>query len=565
MQAFSSSYNLHKIQNNMKDSSQLRKEFDKLKEAYENAQKRKKKAKSAYKSQMKALKSQLKPYRLSYKQAQLAEHEAKLEYKTLLNKLKRKEDEGFEMTASASQTTITAETPVERKKRGPKPKAERQAAPEKPVGRGRGRQKAATPAPTSEGDDLTRVVGVGAKVAAVLQANGINSFADMAATSLDRYKQILKENGMGMFRNPSTWAQQAADLAGVEVTAPAPAPPAPKEPKRRGRQPGAAKAAEPKTGKRGRKPGAAPAEKGAPRRRAAEPVTTGGGDDLTRVVGVGDKVAVALQASGINSFAEMAATPLARYKEILKENGMSKFRNPTTWAQQAADLAGVEVISEPAAAPAPPKEKGRRGRKPAEKAVVVEATEQPKRRPGRQPGFKPTPKAKTVAAPVAPAAEGEPVKKRRGRQPGFKPTPKAKTVAAPVVVAPTAEGEPAKKRRGRQPGFKPAPRVKAATSSEPVIAESLQRSRSAAKKGSQVEAAPAPRNIPGSVKVDDLTKIKGIGDRVQNALYDFGIYTYEDVAGTSLDRFKEILKARGMSKFRDPSSWAQLAGEITGR
>ena len=60
------------------------------------------------------------------------------------------------------------------------------------------------------------------------------------------------------------------------------------------------------------------------------------GDDLTRVEGIGPKIAELFHAAGINSFAELADTKVERLSEILHEAG-SHFAShePTTWPKQA--------------------------------------------------------------------------------------------------------------------------------------------------------------------------------------------------------------------------------------
>jgi predicted flap endonuclease-1-like 5' DNA nuclease len=44
-----------------------------------------------------------------------------------------------------------------------------------------------------------------------------------------------------------------------------------------------------------------------------------------------------------------------------------------------------------------------------------------------------------------------------------------------------------------------------------------------------------------------------------------GIYTFKEMAAVSLERYKEILKANNMSKFRDPSGWAGIAAELASK
>lgn len=64
---------------------------------------------------------------------------------------------------------------------------------------------AETPAP----DDLTRIEGIGPKISGLLQAAGITTFAQLAATDVSRLKQILAEADLAALANPTTWPEQA--------------------------------------------------------------------------------------------------------------------------------------------------------------------------------------------------------------------------------------------------------------------------------------------------------------------------------------------------------------------
>jgi len=66
---------------------------------------------------------------------------------------------------------------------------------------------AATPAPTP--DDLKRIEGIGPKIAGLLQAAGITTFAQLAASDVSRLEQILSGAGLAM-TDPSTWSEQAS-------------------------------------------------------------------------------------------------------------------------------------------------------------------------------------------------------------------------------------------------------------------------------------------------------------------------------------------------------------------
>ena len=68
----------------------------------------------------------------------------------------------------------------------------------------------ASAAPSAEGDDLTKVEGIGPKINDLLQADGINTFADLAATDVEKIREILKAAGSNFAsRDPSTWPDQA--------------------------------------------------------------------------------------------------------------------------------------------------------------------------------------------------------------------------------------------------------------------------------------------------------------------------------------------------------------------
>lgn len=74
---------------------------------------------------------------------------------------------------------------------------------------------------SAEPDDLKRIEGIGLKVAGILQAAGINSFAQLADTDVAQLKAILKEAGLHMVQ-PDSWPMQArlaanADWAGLEA------------------------------------------------------------------------------------------------------------------------------------------------------------------------------------------------------------------------------------------------------------------------------------------------------------------------------------------------------------
>lgn len=69
------------------------------------------------------------------------------------------------------------------------------------------------PAPAMKAERLERIEGIGPKVAGLLNAAGIRTFAQLAEADVEQIRQILKENRLN-FINPSTWAEQARLAAG---------------------------------------------------------------------------------------------------------------------------------------------------------------------------------------------------------------------------------------------------------------------------------------------------------------------------------------------------------------
>src|SRR5690606_16365904 len=72
-------------------------------------------------------------------------------------------------------------------------------------------------------------------------------------------------------------------------------------------------------------------------------------------------------------------------------------------------------------------------------------------------------------------------------------------------------------------------------------------------------AAPVPSAAAASG--DDLTMIEGIGPRIaEDVLADAGIRSFAELAGTPVDRLRELLAAAG-SRFaaHDPGTWPEQA------
>jgi small subunit ribosomal protein S6 len=69
-------------------------------------------------------------------------------------------------------------------------------------------------------------------------------------------------------------------------------------------------------------------------------------DDLTRIEGIGPKIAKLLGISGINSYSQLAGSDLANLQEVLAKGGSNYAKHdPKTWPQQA-ELAAAQKWDE---------------------------------------------------------------------------------------------------------------------------------------------------------------------------------------------------------------------------
>lgn len=74
-------------------------------------------------------------------------------------------------------------------------------------------------------------------------------------------------------------------------------------------------------------------------------------DDLTRLEGIGPKMAAALEAAGIRTFARLAITDEATLRAAIQQAGMSFAPSLVTWGEQAGflargDEAGFELLTD---------------------------------------------------------------------------------------------------------------------------------------------------------------------------------------------------------------------------
>lgn len=73
------------------------------------------------------------------------------------------------------------------------------------------RVEEAAPSP----DDLKRIEGIGPKIESVLNAAGILTFAQLAATDVEELERVVKEGGVRL-AFPESWSEQAALAAAGE-------------------------------------------------------------------------------------------------------------------------------------------------------------------------------------------------------------------------------------------------------------------------------------------------------------------------------------------------------------
>ena len=58
-------------------------------------------------------------------------------------------------------------------------------------------------------DDLTKIEGIGPKIAGLMKESGVATFAAMSETSVERLQEILKTADFRVLAKPATWPDQA--------------------------------------------------------------------------------------------------------------------------------------------------------------------------------------------------------------------------------------------------------------------------------------------------------------------------------------------------------------------
>ncbi len=165
---------------------------------------------------------------------------------------------------------------------------------------------AAVPSTPVEVDDLTRIEGIGPAIAGHLNAAGIMSYSQLASAGSVQIREILDAVGGYGAHDATTWCDQA-QLAAVGAWTQL-------------------------QDWQDRLNGGRPAES------APAPVAAGA-DDLTKIEGIGPKIAEHLATAGITTFTQLTQASAAELKDFLAAGGFDS-QDPTTWADQA-QLAAV--------------------------------------------------------------------------------------------------------------------------------------------------------------------------------------------------------------------------------
>ena len=76
---------------------------------------------------------------------------------------------------------------------------------------------------------------------------------------------------------------------------------------------------------------------------------------------------------------------------------------------------------------------------------------------------------------------------------------------------------------------------------------------------SSTETSEAPAKTTASSEPDDLTKIEGVGPKLQEILYAAGVTTYASLAASSAETLTEKIKSGGFKAPFKADSWAEQA------
>jgi predicted flap endonuclease-1-like 5' DNA nuclease len=93
----------------------------------------------------------------------------------------------------------------------------------------------------------------------------------------------------------------------------------------------------------------------------------------------------------------------------------------------------------------------------------------------------------------------------------------------------------------------------------PVITETEKPAATKVSKPKTVKAKPAPKATPAIIK-DDLTKIEGIGKKIEGLLNKNKLYTYRQLSKSTITGLKAILESGGNKySMHNPGTWPKQA------
>ena len=130
---------------------------------------------------------------------------------TVVFRKKRKNRSYVSVAPIVDVDVAVAEAPVKKAVAVEKPvvEAKEEVVKETPKAAPKAEKKAET-----KGDDLKKLDGVGPKLAEILNAAGLNTYADVAGTSVEKFKEILEAAGSRYAsKDPAPWIAEAKGLA----------------------------------------------------------------------------------------------------------------------------------------------------------------------------------------------------------------------------------------------------------------------------------------------------------------------------------------------------------------
>jgi predicted flap endonuclease-1-like 5' DNA nuclease len=367
-------------------------------------------------------------------------------------------------------------------------------------------------------DDLTRIKGIGPRYANILTGGGINSFDDLAATTPDRLRDVIRPSPLQQI-NFDSWISQAAAYAGS--------------------------------------------------REAHR------GDDLTELEGIGPVYAGKLREAGIASFADLAAADETTLADIIRAPAWRKI-NYAEWIDQArlaaaGDDVALRNLQDRLFIQTGDNLgliRGMGGRSEAALraagitsfSALAAATPQELDTVIREAGVRGAFDYEAWIGEAGARAAGKRVPSRRTRA--------THTVSCPQDLSAVTGIGPVLEERLYAAGIgsywdlaeTPAGELSAVLGAESLLGVDLE-----AIKASAMQLAVESRSIGRSwdgTPPDDFEVLPGIGEIYERRLYEAGICTYESLAANSAERLAAICQAPPMHA-PDYTAWIATAAELS--